>query len=335
MSPARAARVAVRSGRGVGNSMGVRRPDRPYGGPPAWPSVALAALAFAGYASLAGTVSADKDSSEFTLVLATLGVAHPTGYPLHTVLGHLFVRALQGLGTGVAQAAALWSACAGAVAVGLLHHLAARWLAARETPSPRAWIVALLPSVLFGLLPVWTLEATVAEVGAFHLAWLALAVLVADDAMQLWAPITALHAALLGAVLGAGLAHHLSGALWVLPLAAVLGPRVARSGAGALAAFIAGLCVLPLLGVTYVAWRAGTPAPVQWPLLEPSLASVWEHVSGAQYRHYVGRFAPSPSQLSLFMRFVLPLLPLALAGLVLGSFDGPRSCRSTASSISR
>jgi hypothetical protein len=70
--------------------------------------VALAALAFVGFAAGAGTVSADKDSSEFTLVLACLGVAHPTGYPLHTLLGHVFVRAMQALGAGSAQAAALW-----------------------------------------------------------------------------------------------------------------------------------------------------------------------------------------------------------------------------------
>jgi hypothetical protein len=63
-------------------------------------------------------------------------------------------------------------------------------------------------------------------------------------------------------------------------------------------------------------------------LLEPSWASVWDHVSGAQYRHYLGRFAPSASQASLFMRFVLPLLLLALAGLVLASFQGARPARS-------
>jgi hypothetical protein len=74
--------------------------------PPAWPSLALAALAFVGYAAGAGTVSAGEDSSQFTLVLACLGVAHPTGYPPHALLGHVFVRAMQALGAGSAQAAA-------------------------------------------------------------------------------------------------------------------------------------------------------------------------------------------------------------------------------------
>jgi hypothetical protein len=300
--------------------------------PPAWPSVALAALAFAGYAALTGTVSADKDSSEFTLVLVTLGVAHPTGYPLHTVLGHGFVRLMQAFGANGPQAAALWSAFAGAAAVGILHQLAARWLVGRDVPLPRAWVVALLPPALFGLLPVWTLEATVAEVGAFHVAWLALAVLVADQALQRPRPVRPLRAALLGVVLGAGLAHHLLSALWLLPLLAVLLPRLAAGGAGALAAFAAGFVALPCAGVAFVAWRAGAPAAAHWPLLEASSASIWEHVTGAQYRHYLGRFAPSAAQASLFMRFVLPLLPLALAGLVLASFQGARPARSPVAS---
>ena len=188
--------------------------------------------------------------------------------------------------------------------------------------------MALLPPLLFGLNPAWTLEATVAEVGAFHVAWLALAVLLADITMQRPGSTRVWHAALTGLALGAGLAHHLSSVLWLGPLVAVLWPRMASGGPKTSGAFVAGLVTLPLAGLAFVAWRAWHPAAVQWPLLEPSFASVWDHVSGAQYRHYLGRFAPSPSQASLFMRFVLPLLPLALAGLVLASFQGGRPARS-------
>jgi len=188
--------------------------------------------------------------------------------------------------------------------------------------------VAFLPPLLFGLNPAWTLEATVAEVGAFQVASLALAVLAADVAMKRPGKLGVARAALTGIALGAGLAHHLSSVLWLLPLAVVVLPRVASGGAQASAAFFAGFAVLPLSGVAFVAWRAWHPAAIQWPLLEPSFASVWDHVSGAQYRHYLGRFAPSASQASLFMRFVLPLLPLALAGLVLASLQGARAARS-------
>jgi len=296
--------------------------------PPAWPSLALAALAFAVYAAGTAGVSADKDSSEFTLVLATAGVAHPTGYPLYTALGHVFGLLVHALGAGWPRAAALWSALAAAVAVGALHAFTARGLAARGTPSPRAWLVALLPAALLGALPVWTLEATVAEVNAFHVAWLSLAVLVvARETRKSTRPGPA-RALVTGLVLGAGLAHHLSSVLWIVPLVAVVLPRVAAAGGPARAAFGAGLIAAPVAGLAFVAWRASAPGAVHWPLLEPGTGALLDHVSGAQYRHYLGRFAPSPGQMSLLARFVFPLLPLALAGLVLGTRRGGRPTRS-------
>jgi len=295
--------------------------------PPAWPSLALAALAFAAYAAGTAGVSADKDSSEFTLVLATAGVAHPTGYPLYTALGHVFGQLAHALGAGWPRAAALWSALAAAVAVGALHAFTARGLAVRGTPSPRAWLVALLPAALFGALPVWTLEATVAEVNAFHVAWLALAVLVVARETRRTSRPGIARALGLGLVLGVGLAHHLSSLLWVAPLVAVATPRVAGAGMPALGAFVLGLLAAPAAGVTFVAWRAAAPDAVRWPLLEPGVGALLDHVTGAQYRHYLGRFAPSPGQSSLLARYVFPLLPLALAGLVLGARRGGRQPR--------
>src|SRR5207253_6333860 len=47
-------------------------------------------LALAVYAATAYPYVAGGDSGELTVVSATLGVAHPPGYPLFTLLGHLF-----------------------------------------------------------------------------------------------------------------------------------------------------------------------------------------------------------------------------------------------------
>ena len=45
--------------------------------------------------TLAPTVATVFDDSlEFQLVLPTLGIAHPTGYPLYTISGWLFVHLL-------------------------------------------------------------------------------------------------------------------------------------------------------------------------------------------------------------------------------------------------
>lgn len=51
------------------------------------------------------------DSGELSTVVATLGVAHPTGYPLYTILGHLFVTLpLHSIAWRTNLFSALWSA---------------------------------------------------------------------------------------------------------------------------------------------------------------------------------------------------------------------------------
>ena len=61
--------------------------------PWAW-SAAVGAALGALYLVLAPPVTGPKDCGEFTLVLTFGGAAHPTGYPVYVVLGHLFVHAL-------------------------------------------------------------------------------------------------------------------------------------------------------------------------------------------------------------------------------------------------
>ncbi len=73
--------------------------------------VGLAALAT--YLVFSPPVSGAGDGSESTLVLATNGVAHPTGYPLYTLLGHFFCVLVHGLGASWAFAANAWSAVGG------------------------------------------------------------------------------------------------------------------------------------------------------------------------------------------------------------------------------
>ncbi len=132
------------------------------------------------------------DSLEFQLVLPTLGIAHPTGYPLYTLLGHLFTRLPLG---EPAYRANLFSAIAGAAAVGFLY------LAAHELTSRR--LAAILAAAQFAITPVWWSQATVAEVYTLHgllqaaLLWLILRW--AHGHGRLWPA---------GLALGLGLAHH-------------------------------------------------------------------------------------------------------------------------------
>lgn len=290
-------------------------------------SLLVVALALAVYLPLCPPVSGVGDGSEFTLVLATNGVAHPTGYPLYTWFGHLFCAFLHALGLPWAAAANAWSAVGAAVAVGFLHALGMELLGASPGVTRLArFLAALVPVALFAFQPILIGAATSAEVNSWSVAWVGAAAYVflrlsaaaAGDGGGARRRHRA--AALWGLVCGLGLAHHLTSALVALPLTAgltLLLARRRRLGPGLLlAAVAAGL--VPLAGYGIIAWRAWHPALVQWPALGPGAASVLEHVSGAQYRHFFGYFAPAPDQRALLARagypFLFPGLALLLAG---------------------
>ncbi len=271
-------------------------------------ALAVAATAAVAYLVLSPSVPGDKDASELALVLATGGVAHPTGYPLYTILGHLFVSGLRALGVGWAYAANAWSAVGGAVAIFFLYRLALALL------PTRTWL-ALLPILLFGLNPIWTVETTLAEVYSWHLAWVGGAALAFLRAMRAPAA-SGRGAAVWGLLCGLGAANHLSALVIAAPLTLVLAWRHRPSLRQAAAAVATG--VVPLLAYGYIAWHAFHPAVVQWPLLAPSWIGVWNHITGAQYHYMVGRYAPSPVQQGLLAHYVYPFLWPGLALLALG-----------------
>ncbi len=93
------------------------------------------------------------DSLEFPLVAHRLAIAHPTGYPLYTLLGKLFILSTGG---NVARSVNLLSAVAAALTVALLYALA------RSLTRRRA--AALLGAMALALSPIFWSQAVVAEV---------------------------------------------------------------------------------------------------------------------------------------------------------------------------
>lgn len=284
-------------------------------------SLLVGACCLAAYLALAPAVPGDKDSGEFTLVLATCGLAHPTGYPLYTLAGSVFVRALHALGMGWAQAANAFSALGGALAMAGLHALSARLLH-RAMPSRAPGLFALLPVLALALHPVWTQETTLAEVNSWHLAWVMLAALCALGLGESLARAdragrsAAGAAAAWGLVVGLGVAHHATSVLVSLPLSLallMLAARHRRLGPGAATGAFVGLAA-GLASLGYVAWRAYHPAAEQWPELQASAAGIVAHLSGSQFRSFLGRFAPSAIQQARLSQWVYPFLLPALAG---------------------
>ncbi len=180
----------------------------------------------------------------------------------------------------------------------------------------------MLPVLALALHPVWTQEATLAEVNSWHLAWVMVAALAALRLGETLARAdragrpAAGAAAAWGLVVGLGAAHHATSVLVSLPLTLallLLARRHRRIGPGAVVAGIAGLAS-GLSSVGYVAWRAHHPAAEQWPELEATAAGILAHLDGAQFRSFLGRFAPSAIQQTRLAQWVYPLLVPALAG---------------------
>jgi hypothetical protein len=103
------------------------------------------------------------DSLEFPLVSYRLGIAHPTGYPLYTLLGKLYTLLPW---HDVAWRVNLLSAVAGALTVALVY-LVARQLTARR-------LAAVFGAVALAASPVFWSQAVVAEVYTLTAAFVAL-----------------------------------------------------------------------------------------------------------------------------------------------------------------
>ena len=129
-------------------------------------AVGLFAAALAVYVhTLAPSVAAlFDDSLEFPLVVHQLAIAHPTGYPLYTLLGRLAVEAL-GAQQNPAWAVNLLSAVAAALTVALVY-LASRELARRRLPP-------LLGATALACSPIFWSQAVIAEVYTLNTAFVA------------------------------------------------------------------------------------------------------------------------------------------------------------------
>jgi hypothetical protein len=120
-------------------------------------AAAVGLLIFGAYALSAHRGLGGGDSGELTMAAATLGVAHPPGYPLYVLLGHL-AAALPG-GT-LCLRLNLFSGLCAAAAVALV--FAALWRWSRFLPS------ALVGAGLFAFSPLVWRYAQVAEVFALN-----------------------------------------------------------------------------------------------------------------------------------------------------------------------
>ncbi len=162
------------------------------------------------------------DGGELQYVLAIRGVAHPTGYPLYTLLGWLWTKLIP-FGS-IAWRINLLSAVCGAGAVALVYGIVYR-LTRRIVP-------ALAGAVFLGLSPVfWTLSS-VTEVYALHALFVAAVLYL----LLVWRDATSHRFRLLALtafVYGLSLSHHRTMILLAPAMAVfvLLSPRGAAQAA--------------------------------------------------------------------------------------------------------
>jgi hypothetical protein len=157
------------------------------------------------------------DNGELEFAAPTLGIVHPTGYPLYLLTARgLALLPGGGFAARVNLASALW----GALAVAVIYALTFRVLAAGRARSP--WLPraasAFVGALAFALAPAFWSQAVVAEVYTLHALFLALALWLWLAPPGPWR--SPRRRALLALTLGLGLAHHRSLVL-LLPALAV------------------------------------------------------------------------------------------------------------------
>ncbi|MBK8231173.1 MAG: DUF2723 domain-containing protein [Candidatus Eisenbacteria bacterium] len=271
------------------------------------------------------------DGGELAAVAATLGIAHPPGYPLFTLLGHLFAQIPIG---AVYSRIALLSAVATAGASAILFRIL--WSLIRPADGS-AWDHALgLASALGGALlfavadSPWS-QAVVVEVYALHalLVALLLAACIRVATPGARAP---LYTA--GFWFGMGLAHHLTMVLLApaIAVALVLAGRDRSRGATFSARALGsalGLALIPLLLYLYLPIRSRLGPAVNWDYPESWFRFV-SHATAAQYRPMLSAEGLKFAEMKAFFSGQLPqeatfLFPLlALAGAILLGRARPR-----------
>lgn len=159
------------------------------------------------------------DSLEFQLVTYQLGIAHPTGYPLYTLLGKLFTFLPVG---DVAYRVNLMSAFFGAATVALLYLLIVQIATPVKEAQAEAWtpgwsvhLGGISGALLFAVGPVFWQQATLAEVYTLNAFFVIIILLVAATLPSLeggfWRGVL-----WLACLFGLGLTHHRT-LVWVAP----------------------------------------------------------------------------------------------------------------------
>lgn len=260
--------------------------------------LSLAALLLYGY-TLAPTVL-EADSGEFQFVTWLPGIAHPTGYPLYTLLGWAWTHLLPG--GEVAWRMNLLSALFGAITVGVFYLVARRILETTypEPPPAAQRMAAAAAAIIFALTPTFWGQAIIAEVYTLHTLFVAAIVGLALAGRRY--P--------LALVFGLSLTHHITTVLLLPALILFFWYRAGKaeqSLPGGEAMRLVVVAVLPLLLYLYLPLIAPHTPYATLHLSDEQTLTLYEntwrgfidHVTGAVFAGELQPAAVGPERLGL------------------------------------
>jgi tetratricopeptide (TPR) repeat protein len=235
-----------------------------------------------------------EDAGELITVSHVLGIAHPPGHPLYTILGHLFSFIPWGT---IAARVNFMSACFGAIASALVYPTVLRLLRDRTERTFIAHCAGAAAALFaaFGL-TLWD-QAVVAETSTLHAFFFMLLILLFLETLD--APDQSSFSrrlVLFSFMFGLSLTNHVAGvflipafAIWMLVSAR---RRISfRNALPSLAFFLVGLSVY-----LYLPIRSSMNPVIDWGNPE-TLSNFWQVITAGQFRNDV-LTAPSMRQMT-------------------------------------
>ena len=222
------------------------------------------------------------DSGELSAACTTFGVAHPTGYPLFTLLGHVWTLMLGGSPVAALNVlAALWVAAAVSVCYLVIRETIV-WIGAERSDHLYP-IVAATSALMFGLSATVWAQAPSIEVYSLHLLLTAITLLFIIKSIrnnanaQRWS-------ILAGLLYGLMLSNHLSSAFLapgfiVLWLSGSDAPRVRlKRWPFIVVPALVGLALYAVLPI-----RSAQEPPINWGMVSRGIDAFLYHVKGTQF----------------------------------------------------
>ncbi len=272
-----------------------------------WAPLGVFAVALLVYLATRAPGLAYTDAGELAAAAWSLGVAHPTGYPLFVALAwpwsHLPWNSVIG---GLNVLMAVWTAAAVAVTALVARQLLEGLPAGGK--SAASWRVSWPPVVgalLLAFAPVVWSQATSVEVYALHLLLLCLTALACHRG---WAWV--------GLGVGLLLSNHAS-SVFLLPGVVAWAWRLHGRPSRRLALGAAGLALgVPAALYGALVLRAAQLPTLNWGWIHRGWAAFWYHVSGAQFRVWLTWDAKTLSANGAVLLELLGGLTLGLGGLI-------------------